>query len=304
MNLKAQTFLLRVSFLLVRVLPRWSVSPLSRWLGRLAPHLLRRDSRLIAANVQRVFDMNAHSAYQKRFQQQVFQSQIAIGLETFKFMLWPERYPLKLEGFDTLQKTLEPMLGRGFIIITAHFGSWELVAKVVAQASGRKFNALAKPSKAPAFTQLLEEMRVRNNTAVLWTDRKNLLREMMRILKEGESLGFVMDQKPEGRRGPLVDFFGIPTEFVSGPAKLALRHEVPVLAVFCMRIGPWHYRIHTQAVTCAGSRVPEDEDSLTQSMAAAIESFIRLYPEQWLWNYKRWRHLPNIKDSGAHAASP
>ena len=64
---------------------------------------------------------------------------------------------------------------RGLIIVTAHIGSWEFVARYAAQASGKRFNALAKPSKLPEMTFVLNKLRDRMNTAVLWTDSKNLL---------------------------------------------------------------------------------------------------------------------------------
>jgi lauroyl/myristoyl acyltransferase len=31
-----------------------------------------------------------------------------------------------------------------------------------------------------------------------------------------------------------------------------------------------------------------DEILITQKLASEIERVIRLYPEQWCWNYKRW----------------
>ena len=111
---------------------------------------------------------------------------------------------------------------------------------------------------------------------------------MLKLLKAGECLGFVMDQKPEGRIGPSVNFLGQMTEFVSGPAKLAMRQSSPVLAVFCVRTGPHQYRLLQKVVAPADHGI-DDETILTQKMADAIEEAIRLYPEQWIWNYKRWR---------------
>jgi KDO2-lipid IV(A) lauroyltransferase len=125
-------------------------------------------------------------------------------------------------------------------------------------------------------------------THVLWTDKKSLLRDMLKALKNGESVGFVMDQKPEGRQGPLVTFLGVPTEFVSGPGQMTAKTGCGVVSIFCLREGPFKYRILSEMLAAPGVAMA-DEAVLTQRMADAITRVVRLYPEQWTWNYKRWR---------------
>ncbi len=275
---------------------------IARVVGQLGPRLLRRDQNLIASNVQRVYALPPHSSFSKSFQQQVFRSQCAVLMETVRTNLAMQD-PNRVEGLEELGTLTRELMeaGRGLIIVTAHLGNWEFVARYTAQASGQRFHALAKPSKLPEMTAILDQLRQRMNTAVLWTDRKNLLKDMLKLLKAGECLGFVMDQKPEGRVGPLVNFFAQPTEFVSGPAKLSIRQGSPVLAVFCMRTGLQQYRIISELIVPANHGM-SDETALTQKMATAIETVIRLYPEQWLWNYKRWRlplPLHSLKASSA-----
>lgn len=286
---KLKAFFIGVLLGLLRIWPWAWIEPFSRMVAAIAPRLLPRDRRLISSNVQSVYGLRPHSGYAQRFQRQVLRSQLAVAMETFKYTLWGQG-PLILEGLEDLSAKLEEALaaGKGVIVVTAHTGSWELVAQAVAKASQRTFYALAKPSKSKTFTAILKRMRSGMNTEVLWTDSKNLLREMIKTLQAGQLLGFVMDQKPEGRIGPLVSFLGRPTEFVSGPAKLAIRHQSAVLAVFCMRAGPGRYKIYSEVVAPAHHGL-FDEQALTQAMARTIEACIRLYPEQWVWNYKRWR---------------
>ncbi len=292
MNLRSRfiTALLKWTFQAIALVPAAWIPWMSRLMGQLGARLLTRDQKLIASNVERVYALPAHSSFSKSFQQQVFRSQWCVMMETIRTNL-AKQDPNTIEGLPELGHTVKELMaaGKGLIIVTAHLGNWEFVARYTAQASGRRFHALAKPSKLPELTRLLDQLRNRMNTAVLWTDSKNLLKDMLRLLKAGECLGFVMDQKPEGRIGPIVDFFQEPTEFVSGPAKLSIRQGSPVLAVFCMRTGLQQYRIIQNMIVPADHGL-SDETELTQKMATAIESVIRLYPEQWLWNYKRWRH--------------
>ncbi|WP_176736288.1 lysophospholipid acyltransferase family protein [Oligoflexus tunisiensis] len=294
-------FLKAVLRIVASVPPGW-IPWLANGVGILAPKLLKRDRNLIVSNVQRVYGLPGHSSFSHSFQQQVFRSQWCVLMETLRANFSKED-PVQVEGLEELARTTHELMaaGKGLIIVTAHLGNWEFVARYTAKASGRRFNALAKPSKLPELTRILDDLRQRMNTAVLWTDSKNLLKDMLKILKAGECLGFVMDQKPEGRVGPRVQFFEQPTEFVSGPAKLSIRLGSPILAVFCMRTGLLQYRIMQKLIVPADHGLT-DEIELTQKMATSIETVIRLYPEQWLWNYKRWR--PSVPPSANASSAP
>ena len=131
-------------------------------------------------------------------------------------------------------------------------------------------------------------MRVKLGINVLWSDRKSLLRDMIKVLRNNGLLGFVMDQKPEGRVGHKVQFLGYPASFVSGPARLTIRNRCPVVAVFCIRKNPWKYEIIHKEILSADHSL-EDEYEITKRMATEIENMVRTYPEQWTWSYKRWK---------------
>ena len=294
MKSAATRALLALLLCLLRAMPKSAVPWIASLYSNLALRFSKRDAGLIAWNAALVYGLPVHSEFSKAFQKQVFRTQALIALETFKHQFSRNGH-LTIEGREALKVELEKhsSSGRGLIIVTAHHGSWELVANETAIATGKTFVALAKPSKLPEFTEMLLRLRAKANTRILLTDSKNLLRDMMKTLKENGNLGFVMDQKPEGRVGPIVEFLGQATEFVTGPAKLAQRHGSSVVALFCIRTGPWTYRIEFEPVL-GPDHGEQDEHVLTQKMASAITRSIQLYPEQWIWNYKRWRmQAPN-----------
>ncbi|SMF46681.1 lysophospholipid acyltransferase family protein [Pseudobacteriovorax antillogorgiicola] len=286
-----QLVLIRGLIYAFTLIPKPFVRPLAASLLWLLRPVLGKEKEKLYRNLEEVLNLPRHSIFAKNFARQVLQHQIESGIESLvSAEKGPRHDPIEILGFESLEATISDLkaAGKGLIVITGHMGSWEFVAKYCALATGETFNALAKPSKSPAVTKYLESSRSKMNTRVLWTDRKTLLKDMMLSLKHGQILGFVMDQKPDGRQGPEVTFFDRPTKFVAGPAKLATRMQAPVLAVFCMREGPWRYRI-VHKVVASPHHEERDEVTLTQAMAAEIERVIRLYPEQWVWNYKRWR---------------
>lgn len=271
-------------------LPRPVVPPFGQFLARLARFLARKDRFQLRANVHAVYGLPPATTFGRLFERQVFEHQCVCALETLHGLARPET--LTLTGFEALASlgAAAAAAGRGHILVTAHLGAWELCALYGKRAVPGRFLVLAKPPRYESVRDELADLRRQAGVEVLWTDRKSLLRDMLTALRENDAVGFVMDQKPEGRRGPVVSFLGRPTEFVSGPAAMALRTGCCVTAFFCVREGPFQYRMLSTAIVGPNQTTTETECALTARMAAAIEDAIRLYPEQWTWNYKRWRN--------------
>ncbi len=273
---------------LLSYIPKACVPCVAWVISGLMPLLGRKEALRLEANADAVLGLRAGTHFARQFARQNRRHQATCMIETLRAIREPAS--LSVLGVEQLREQIATAeaSGLGHVVVTAHAGSWELVAYHGRQAAQRPFHVLAKPSRSAALTAALDALRQKMNVTVLWTDKKSLLRDMLGAFKRGESVGFVMDQKPEARQGPVVQFFGRPTEFVSGPAQMAIRADCAVIAVFCMREGPWRYRLITETIVPPRHAV-QDEVALTQSCAAAIERVIRLYPEQWTWGYKRWR---------------
>lgn len=283
--------LLSTLLVVLRILPRRLFPVLGALLATVVRPFAKKDRARFAKNVETVFGLPPKSHFHRVFERQVFRHQAVCALETLSIIDDPSK--LELIGEPELNRVVKAAEagGKGHIVVTAHLGSWELCAYLGRKAAAKPFHVLAKPPRRAVFLRFLNTVRERMGVDVYWTDRKSLLRDMLGALKKGESVGFVMDQKPEGRKGPVVPFFGIPTEFVSGPAAMAIRTGCAVVSIFCLREGPFRFRVlaHTLARADHGET---DEIALTRRMAAEIEAVIRLYPEQWTWSYKRWRDPP------------
>ena len=281
-------FLIRSFTVFLRLLPISSYGILAGLIEELAFRFSRRDNRIMKMNIERILKIPADTHFSDMFRRQVFRHQIVSALETIRSVYNPEL--LKITGFDEFQSCLASHAGgpQGLVVITGHMGSWEICARYCVKALPTAFHVLAKPSKNIAFKMFLERLRNKVGASVFWTDKKSLIKDILGALKKKEAVGFVMDQKPENRKGPIVDFFGRPTEFVSGPATMACRSDGPVVSVYCMRVGPFHYRLYAGCLAPLGHGI-KAEQVLTQKAAKSIEDIIRLYPEQWTWNYKRWR---------------
>lgn len=262
-------------------IPRGLLEPICNMLVVLTWPLTRRARNIASQNIQRVYGLPPHSRQQRLFIKQVLSSQILCAIETVRFLYRP--HEVSIDNVSAVQGLLEPCES-GLILISGHIGSWELAGHFAAKFTPNKLYVLAKRPKV--FQALLERMRQRLNMEVLWTDSPQLLRDMIKVLKRGCGLGFVMDQRPAVRAsGVPLDFLGLPANFVTGPATMAIRSKVPVFSLYCVRIGLCQYRLICHKIESTATT----EIDLTKDMAQDIEAVVRCYPEQWTWTYKRWK---------------
>ena len=284
-------FLYAVSWLL-RLLPAAAFGPLAGLLAH-CRRVTPRDVRLMRRNLALVLGLRPGSPEARDLEWRCVRHQIVTALETVRISFDPRRLDVRaMAGFDDLRRLMAEVEGhdRGQVLVTGHLGAWELLAQSTVQASGSPVCAVAKPSRSAAASRFVERMRARAGVRVIWSGRTSLLRDMLRCLKGRETLIMVVDQRPDQRRGPEVSFLGRRTEFVGGPAALAAKRDCPLIAAFCVREGPFSYRLESEMLRRPGGT--RDAVELSQRIAGAIERRVRERPEQWMWNYRRWNYEP------------
>jgi KDO2-lipid IV(A) lauroyltransferase len=186
--------------------------------------------------------------------------------------------------------------GRGVVGVTAHLGNWELLAQRVAYA-GIPMVTFARRNPNPDLGDWL--VRERTAGGVETIERGGGAGggasgvRILRSLRRGALLAALIDQDT---RVPsvFVPFFGRPAATPSGPAELALRAKVPVIAGFITRT-PTGHRVSIERLSIAdlpGATDAERAAALTARMTEAIERAVRAAPEQWVWFHQRWKRQP------------
>ncbi|HVS13019.1 MAG TPA: lysophospholipid acyltransferase family protein [Thermoanaerobaculia bacterium] len=278
--------LLPVLLWVVRVSPRPLFSRVARFLAWVHYVGSRRETEIARANFRHV--LRIPEAEVEPLLRRLCHQQLAIQLESIRGILVPGS--VEVEGTEEVKAMLDRVeaQGRGTLLVTGHLGSWELVLHWISRLSERQFHLLAKKTRMAPLTRFVRELRERAGARVLWVGRTSPVKDMIRAIKQGDVLGFAMDQKPRNNRGPTVRFFGLPTAFVGGPGAIAARTQCPVVSVYCLRVAPFRFRLVGRELLPA-DHGHDDEASLTQVLADDIEAEIRRQPEQWMWTYRRWR---------------
>ncbi len=285
------TFLYAASWLL-RLLPAAAFGPLAGLLAH-CRWITPRDVRLMRRNLAVVLGLAPGSREARDLEWRCVRHQIVAALETVRISFEQSRLDVRaMDGFDDLRRLMAEAeaCGRGQVLVTGHLGAWELLAQSTVRAASAPVCAVAKPARSTATSLFVERMRARAGVRVIWSGRTSLLRDMLSCLNRKETLIMVVDQRPDQRRGPEVDFLDRRTEFVGGPAALAAKRDCPLVAAFCVREGPFSYRLESEILRSPGGA--QDAVELSQRIAGAIERRVRAQPEQWMWNYRRWNYEP------------
>lgn len=266
-------------------IPKVLIPFLAKLIFIFAKPLLRKDYANLERNIENVLKLPLNE--RAAFADACIKHQIISALETLKALHNPDS--VQIDGLEKAKADIARLSqkDKGLIAITAHCGSWEISGSIIARLSPYPAYAMAKPAKQKFLTDFMTGLREKQkNLTVIWNNDPKLLRRLVAALKEKATLGIVMDQRPNQPGDQYVQFFGQPTDFVAGPAKLALQYDTPILSIYSLRVGPFHYVCETKEIPFEATLTTGQE--LNQKLATDMENVIRRFPEQWTWNYKRW----------------
>jgi len=184
---------------------------------------------------------------------------------------------IDFEGLDNLDRALKG--GKGGIILSGHFGSWEFSMAALAQ-KGYPLDVLAKEQHNRLVDRLVNGYRMKPGMGVI--KARGGAWEVVKALKRNRLVGILADQDA-GKDGLVVNFFSQPSSFSSGPALMAEKTSSPLIVGFMVREKEKEKVIFTGPLPLGGRR------ERTQAYARALEGFIRRYPDHWFWPHKRWK---------------
>jgi len=181
--------------------------------------------------------------------------------------------------------------GKGAVLLSGHYGNWELLASWYVQYFGkrglRSAYGIAQNMKDKDINSLIARYRRNSNLNVLSKDTSTL--EIVKLLKGGSHVYTMPDVSWAG--GLVLPFMGHPCTISVGPAALALLASAPIVPVAIYRKAPFRHEV----VFSPPLQVPEEAERrvkmelLTREINAALEKMIAPQPELWFWLHNRWK---------------
>jgi KDO2-lipid IV(A) lauroyltransferase len=277
---------------LVGVLPRSLARAFGISLGVLAYVVHPRLRYVGRRNLDLVFPAKSRKE-KKKILRGVY---INLGRQLAEFCLFP-RYTKEnigrvavYEGFQNFAEA--EAQGKGVVFLTAHLGGWE-VASFAHSLYGHPMNIVMRPLDNPYVDAMVDHYRTLHGNHTF--SKQDFARGLLTALRQGETVGILMDTNMTPPQGAFVDFFGIPACTATGLARVAVHTEaavVPAFGVWDKHLGK--YRICFEPALKLVSTGDDEADALanTALFTKVIEAYVAKYPDQWLWVHRRWKTRP------------
>ncbi|MGA7733717.1 MAG: hypothetical protein WCD37_20835 [Chloroflexia bacterium] len=185
--------------------------------------------------------------------------------------------------------------GRGVLLVSAHYGSFDMVTQVLAR-HGFPVSVLVAQVKPPWLSEFLTDLRTARGLHFLQVEAEegsgtNLgaLKQSISLLKNKGLLGVVVDRNME-QRGVHIKFFGHDTVVASGVAKMALRTRAPIIIGIARRLNTYRFSLTFDDPIEPMGSASNDEDvrALLQQVFARLEYHISQNPDQWVLLQPVW----------------
>jgi KDO2-lipid IV(A) lauroyltransferase len=198
-------------------------------------------------------------------------------------------------------ESIKEVLGSGdkninVIIITAHYGNWELAGTAWAEKSGIPMVSIMRPFGNPLIGKYILQNR---ESGIHQSVPKNGgIKGMLKALKEGKNIAILADQHAGSKEGVETFFFGQPCRTHSSPALLHLKTGVPIIPQITRRLNDnFDFEFVVGDIiryTPTGDKL-KDIQTVTQMYTTGLEKLIAEKPEQWLWAHRRWLNIHRNK---------
>lgn len=195
---------------------------------------------------------------------------------------------VEVEGTEHLDAVLA--MGKGAVLVTAHYGSWELFGIAMAH-RGYPVNFLVGKQHNEMVDALLNEHRIKMGIGVIQVGVS--ARHILQVLKRNEFICILADQDAR-RHGVFANFLGRPASTPQGPAAFAVKTGSPILTGFITRTKGAHHRavmLPPILVEPSGRKL-EDIVKYTQAYTDQITAAVMARPDHWFWPHRRWKTQP------------
>jgi KDO2-lipid IV(A) lauroyltransferase len=283
-------FFIRVAVLVLQSLPYGIALGISRMLAVTA-HAVRFRHDVMHGNLVLALGDDVDEAGRQRIASEVyrhwgrtFMADIPHLLRTVRRDNWSS--VVDVTALGPLQQLHAE--GRGVILLSGHLGNPEFGGWLGALV-GLPIYSVANLQDNPRLNSLLEKLRTSSGQRILY--KQGALRKGREVLERGDIVAVLADLN-DRREGITVDFFGREASTIQGPAALSVRSGAPILPVAFVRDGHgphYHVAYGDPIRPVPGASLGTEIHRITQAYTSALERFIRLWPEQWVWFHRRWK---------------
>jgi KDO2-lipid IV(A) lauroyltransferase len=277
---------------IVRALPRGGARLVGASIGALAFRAFKRLRQTGECNLELAFPEKGRDE-RDRILRRVYCN---LGHQLAEFCQMSSYTPdiaqslVRYEGLDNYLAARER--GKGVLVLTGHLGAWEL-SSFHHSLMGYPMGLVIRRLDNPLVDAFVNRIRCLHGNRVIHKD--DFARGLIASMRAGETVGILMDTNMTPPQGVFVPFFGRMAATASGLARVALKTGAAVVPGFLLwEESEQRYVLHFGPRIALVDTGDSEADAIanTANFTAVIESYIRQYPDQWLWLHRRWKTRP------------
>ncbi|MBI1976823.1 MAG: lysophospholipid acyltransferase family protein, partial [Candidatus Omnitrophica bacterium] len=199
---------------------------------------------------------------------------------------------INFQGTEQMNPFIGPEREKTFIVLTAHYGNWELMNQAFALC-GIALNVMVRNQKMTGLNELLNEYRQWHGSRII--SKGMSVREVFSCLGKKEPVGMLIDQDG-GKKGIFSPLFGRLASTKSGAFVISMKTRTPLIPLFIIR-DPNKKDRHLIYIEKPFS-IPATEAEIAPMVhqySKILERYVRKAPDQWLWLHHRWKSSPMQK---------
>jgi Kdo2-lipid IVA lauroyltransferase/acyltransferase len=279
----------------INVLPERGALAFGRFVGRVIAVVLPDRRRAAVENLTIAFGREKPKAWIERTARRSLEHVGMLAVEFLRIRRWTEEEMAERIVFEGQLPFNLAMIGgtHGICLLNSHFGCFEVSAATV-KYLGFRLNLIQTGFKNPFIARYFFS-RAGENTGIRTYGHKGVVQEMIRLLKAGELVAFLADQRGDAERGVFVDFFGTPAPANEVFARLAIDGEARILPLCTYRRSDGRYQSVFEdeiRIKLTGDR-HQDLVNVSQQFHDLFAKWIRIAPEQGFWVQRKWRRGPS-----------
>ena len=277
---------------IIRIIPRRAGLSVMRALGFILYYFMPERRRVALINLDIAFGEEKTPYRKARIARASFQNSLAL---LFDFLKVPQLSLKEREAIVTIEgeERLKEALGKGcgVLVVSAHYGNFLLLLCCLGL-KGYPLHVVTRHFRSERLEGVYTGILSRFGVSTF--PRRHEAANILKALKNGAIVGYVLDQNMRAENGVFVNFFGRSASTIKGLGRLAGRYGSPILPAYIVSTPEGRHHIHIgQVMLTEGSKEMKARDrQLTQYYTTLIEEWIRLRPEQWLWSHRRFKTRP------------
>ncbi len=274
----------------VKHTPNFLLDPVLDFMAWIVYRLDKKHRKIIKTNLDFAYGDSLNISEKMRIEKKCYKNLVYFLADFVKNQgITKEELSAKVEfeNSEILKDAIKK--GKKIILITAHYGNWELISFCIAAFFG-SVTGVGRKLEDSSMDKILRKNREQFDIKVI--EKRGAMRGMIKTLRKNRILGLLVDQNTAENEGVLVDFFDKKARQTHSTAILSRKMNALIIPAFITTNDYKKYKItfYDKIEPIKSENAKEDIQKMTQLQADIIEKAIRKKPDEWFWFHKRWKN--------------